>query len=145
MPRTGTAAVALRTAGASYADIADTLGLATPAAALHVITDHLAVDIPTEDKDHMRRECTAQINELLAAVWGKATDPEHIDQLPAIGRAVSLIDRKIRLHGLDAPTELIVHTPTQSEIEQWISHMVQGTMPALEEADIVDVEVIEGP
>lgn len=143
MPRLGAAAVTLRTAGASYADIADTLGLATPNAALNVITEHLAIDIPVEDKDHMRREITAQLNELLTAVWIKATDPEHLEQLAAVGRAVSIIDRKVRLHGLDAPTELVVHTPTQTEIENWITHMVKGTMPALEEADIVDVEVVD--
>jgi hypothetical protein len=140
---TGAAAVTLRTAGASYSDIADTLGLASPRAALAVITDHLAVEVPTEDKDAMRREITASLDALLAAVWPKATDVTHIDQLPAIGRAVSLLDRKIRLHGLDAPTEVVVHTPTQSEIEAWISAQVRHTMPALQEPDIVDVESYE--
>lgn len=140
---TGPAAVKLRVEGTSYADIADTLGLATPRAALAVITDHLAVEVPADAKDQMRRECTAQIDALLASVWPKATDQGHIDQLPAIGRAVSLIDRKIRLHGLDAPTEVVVHTPTQSEIEAWIASQVRHTMPALVEPDIVDVESYE--
>jgi hypothetical protein len=140
---TGPAAVKLRVEGASYSDIADTLGLSSPRAALAVITDHLAVECGADDKDQMRREITAKLNTLLVAVWGKATNPDHIDQLPAIGRAVSIIDRTIRLHGLDAPTEVVVHTPTATEIEQWIASMVASTMPQLQEPDIVDVDSVE--
>lgn len=139
----GPAAVKLRVEGASYADIADTLGLTSPSAALAVIVDHLAVDIPTDDKDHMRREITASLDALLRGVWSRATDPMAEDQLAAVGRAVSILDRKIRLHGLDAPTEVVVHTPTATEIEQWIASMVAHTMPALQEPDIVDVIDVE--
>jgi hypothetical protein len=35
---------------------------------------------------------------------------------------------------------MIVHTPTQTELDQWVATMVQHTMPALAEADVIDVE-----
>lgn len=59
--------------------------------------------------------------------------------------AVTIIDRRIRLYGLDAPTEITVHNPTQTELEQWVAQMVTHVMPALQEPDIVDVESDEQP
>ena len=40
--------------------------------------------------------------------------------------ALSIIDRHIRLMGLDAPTEISIHTPTQHEIERWVDGVAQG-------------------
>jgi hypothetical protein len=140
--RMGAAAVQLRVSGASYADIADTLGLANPRAALNAVTRELALqgeDDP-EGRDELRRVESARLDALLQGVMSKAIDPNHDEHLVAVRTAVTIIDRRIKLYGLDAPTEMIVHTPTQTELDAWVAAMVTHTMPSIREADVIDVE-----
>lgn len=144
-PSTGAAALHLRVNGASYADIAMTLGLASARSALHVVTDELAEagQLDTDAKERLRAEESARLEALMGSVMTKALDPEHPEHLVAVRAAVTVIDRHIKLHGLDAPSEVIVHTPTQTELENWVATMVHHTMPQLEEADVIDVSVDE--
>jgi hypothetical protein len=139
---TGAAAVQLRLHGTSYIDIAHTLGLRDARAALTLVTRELAsqADETAEDRDALRREASAQLDELLVGIMQKATNPFDDEHIVAVRAAVTIIDRRIKLYGLDAPTEMIVHTPTQTELDQWVATMVQHTMPALAEADVIDVE-----
>lgn len=146
--RMGAAAVALRVNGTSYTDIAMTLGLTTPRAALTLVTRELAAQTEgmDEERDELRRIESARLDQLLLSVMEKATDPDCGEHLPAVKVAVTLIDRRIKLYGLDAPTEVTIHTPTQTELDNWVSQMVgQSMVPqALEEPDIlgdvIDVE-----
>lgn len=151
--RAGAAAVQLRLHGASYEDIAETLGLATARGALTLVTRELAAQSEgmDEDRDHLRRVESARLDELLVAMMGKATDGSDPEHIPAARAAMSIIDRRIKLFGLDAPTEVTIHTPTQTELDSWVAQMVSATMPpqALEEPDIlgdediVDAEVVD--
>lgn len=147
-PRLGQAAVALRVNGASFSDVAETLGLASARNAMHVVFRELAADYDgaEQDKDNLRREAAAQLDSLIASIMGKATDPNSDDHIPAIRTAVTVIDRKIKLFGLDAPTEISIHTPTQTELDQWVNTMVSHAIPvqALQEPDIIDADVVEG-
>jgi hypothetical protein len=138
--RQGAAAVALRLSGASYADIAMTLGLSSPQAALQSVTRELSTRIDATSREELRALEAARLDALLDSVWAKATGVDgHDEHLEAVRTAMRLIDRRIRLYGLDAPTEVVVHTPTQTEIDVWVAQMVTHTMPALPEPDIVDV------
>jgi len=139
---TGAAAVQLRLSGTSYVDIAHTLGLRDARAALTLVTRELAAqaDENSEDRDQLRREAAAQLDELLVGVMDKASDPYNDEHLVAVRAAVTIIDRRIKLYGLDAPTEITVHNPTATELDQWVATMVRHTMPALEEPDIIDVD-----
>jgi hypothetical protein len=47
------------------------------------------------------------------------------------------------LFGYIAPQEHIVHTPADTELEAWVTRVVQHDVPALEEGDIFDVEILE--
>lgn len=144
----GAAAVQLRVQGTSYSDIAFTMGLRGPREALTLVTRELAAlaaDDASEDRDHLRREASAQLDHLLVGVMAKASDPDDAEHLVAVRAAVTIIDRRIRLYGLDAPTEITVHNPTQTELEQWVAQIVTHVMPALQEPDIVDVESDEQP
>jgi len=138
----GAAAVQLRVQGTSYVDIAYTLGLSNARAALQLVTRELAAQAAEdgEDRDQLRRVESARLDELLVGVMEKATDPYNDEHLVAVRAAVTIIDRRIRLHGLDAPTEVVVHNPTQTELEQWIAQMVTHVMPALQEPDLIDVD-----
>lgn len=139
----GRAALALRLAGASYTEIADTLALANAAAARDLVCTELAsADVDVDQRNALRAEEAARIERLLRGVWRKATtesDPEH---LPAARVALAMVDRHARLLGLDMPTEVVVYTPTTSEIETWVAEMIGRTSTVIdvEEADVLALE-----
>lgn len=133
----GAAAVALRVAGASFADIATTLGLSSPRRALQVVEQELADRVTDADVDVQRAEASARLEALMASVWPKASNPDDPEHLPAVKTAVGIVDRHIRLHGLDRPSEVIVHTPTSQELETWVAAMASIGVPEVVEADIV--------
>jgi hypothetical protein len=144
------AAVALRIAGATYADIAQTLGYQTPVRAAAAVEMALAGTVSDESREGMRVLEGQRLEGLLRSVWGKATNEQNPDQMVAVRTALSIIDRHARLFGLDAPQEMVVYTPAAQEIEAWVAqmaHKVKGALP--QEADVIDVfpedEALFGP
>lgn len=142
--RTGPAALGLRLAGASYSEVADTLGLANPMIARDLVEKELALRADDSDKrDALRREEAARIERLIRSVWPKATNPNDPEHLPAARTALAMVDRHARLLGLDMPTEVVVYTPTTSEIDAWVATMVSSASVIdgeVEEADVLAVE-----
>ena len=128
MHRVGPAAsavTALKLAGASFAEIADTLGIASTAEAQSLYFQDLGSRVTDEDRNMERTEAKARLERLLRSTWRKATterDPEH----------------------LDAPTEVIVHAPTVAEIDAWVAHVASNDLSGLpSEADIIDAEIAD--
>jgi len=148
--RTGAAALALRLSGAGYDDVASALGLPNAQVARDAAEEALAARA-WDDRDgraKLRAENGARLERLLRSVWGKATDADHPEHLPAVRVARELIDRYSRLYGLDAPSEVIIHNPTASEIEGWVAQMLAESTSALRAmeapvAAIIDVEEAE--
>lgn len=138
--RQSAAVLALRLAGASFAECADTLGMDSPESAQRAAERELertGATLSPEDREKHRIEEGARLDRLLRAVWVKATtssDPEH---LPAVRVALALIDRRIRLFGADAPTEVVVRTPTANELDEWVGHMLALQNPAYVEPEVV--------
>jgi hypothetical protein len=139
--RKADAAVQLRLAGASWQEIALTLGYPTPRAALVATEKSLQRLLTTGDRDHMRQLAGARLERLLRGVWGKAINPEDPEHLFAVAKARDIIDRHARLFGLDAPTEIVVHSPTQTELDAWVTQVVSHTVPEVAEFDIIAGEV----
>lgn len=145
--RRANAAVALRLSGASFAEIAVALEYASAREARHAVEAALAEN-HTDDmtRQQMRAEATGRLERMLRGVWQKATSPDDAEHLPAVKVAVSVIDRMIRLHGLDAPSEVVVHAPTAREIDEWVAKVTStgvDDLRALEDPTIIDAEVIE--
>lgn len=138
--RKANAAIQLRIAGASWDEIAEALGFPTGRAALVATERALEKELRTESKDAMRAMANRRLERLLRAVWPKAVDEKHPEQLAAITKARELVSDHRRLFGLDAPTEIAVHSPSESEIEQWVARVTAATTPQLEEGDIFDIE-----
>ena len=139
------AALALRLSGATLTDITTTLALNNTQEAKELITAALADEQHTnpQDKQNLRTEEETRILALLRNVWEKASDPEHPEHITATRTALALIDRHAKLLGLDAPTEVVVHNPTQSEIDTWVMTVLQEqTQQALPniEANFTDTE-----
>jgi len=143
--RTANAALALRLAGAGYDEVADALGLPDAMAARTAAEDALSARAwdDVEGRQRLRAENGARIERLLRSVWQKATDQNHPEQLAAVKVAKELIDRHCRLYGLDAPAEVIIHSPTTAEIDAWVASMISSTAGELlaMEPDVIDVDL----
>lgn len=142
--RKADAALQLKTSGATWSEIAQVLGYPTPRQAMLACEKALVRQLNDEDdKAKMRAISGARLERLLRGVWNKAIDPSDPEQLSAVSRARELISDHNKLYGLAAPTEIVVSTPTQSELEDWVLRMTATMVPDTEEADIWDGEVVE--
>jgi anti-sigma factor RsiW len=142
--RKANAAIQLRIAGASWAEVAEALGYPTPRAALVATEKALEKELRTEEnKTNMRSMAGRRLERMLRGVWAKAIDPEHPEHLLAVDKARLIIDRHAKLYGLDAPTEVVVTSPAQEELEKWVSEVIKTKSPQLDEADIFDADWYE--
>ena len=148
------AAVALRIAGASYSEIMRTLDYVSVTQARQAVERALANSVGDDDKKQARFLASRRIERLLRSVWGQATtetveginpmtgdkvDVLNENHLAYVRAALSLIDRHIRLNGLDMPTEAIIYNPSNREVEEWIQMMVtQNHSDLPQEYDIIE-------
>lgn len=138
-------ALSLKLFGASYSDIARTLGYSSAYRARAAVERVLAsqADSP-EDRDKMRVLLTKRLERLLVSVMPKATDPNDPQHLAYQARALALIDREAKMHGVDAPTQVQF-----SATDQHIQAYVESIRPLAEldknqiEADIIDADEAE--
>lgn len=142
--RKANAALQMRLGNATWDEIASALGYPTARTALVAVERALEKELSNpEDREKMRKMAGARLERLIRSVWTKAIDPANPEHLVAVGKARDLIDRHAKLYGLDAPQEIVVHSPTQAELEAWVARVASGAIPAVEEADIFDVEYEE--
>lgn len=142
--RKADAALQLKTAGASWSEIAETLGYPTPRQAMLAVERSLVRQLSEDDdKTKMRAIASARLERLLRGIWHKAIDPNCPDQMTAVSRARELTSDWVKLFGLAAPTEVVVSTPTQVELEDWVLRMTATMVPDEAEGDIWDGEVVE--
>jgi len=140
--RKANAAVQMRLAGATWGEIALALGYPTPRQALVATERALVKQLDNaDDREKMRKIAGARLERLLRSVWPKAIDPDSPDHLIAVSKARDLVDRHARLYGLDAPTEVVVHNPTQVELESWVTRLLAATEPRVVGYDIIAGEV----
>lgn len=95
-------AVRLRCAGYSFREIAERLGLPHHVAAWRLVHGALAEirDSTSEAAAELRELTDQQLMQLLRAVWDRAISGEDD---AAWDRALRVIDRRAKLHGLDMP------------------------------------------
>lgn len=133
------AVVGLRVRGASWVEVVRVLQLRDVQQAKELFEEGLAGDdLASADERRTHRVTEQQrIMSLLNSVWDKANDPTDPEHLPAARTALQLIDRHSKLLGLDAPTEVVVHNPTQTEIDAWVVSVLQANaVQQVEEADV---------
>ncbi len=141
--RKANAALQLAMAGAGWDDIALALGYPTPRTARVAVERALEKQLANDDdREKMRKVANARLNRLLRSAWPKAIDPEHPEHLIALTKCREVIADHRKLYGLDAPTEVVVHNPTQTELESWVAQVIQATRPAVAEYDILEGQVI---
>jgi hypothetical protein len=139
--RKADAALALRHKQLSCAEIAETLGYPTPRHALVAVEKALQRGLQAEEsKDFMRMLASKKLEELLYAVWEKATDTEREDQAVFVTKAREIIADHAKLLGYISPTEVSIYNPLESEIEQLVGKFVAQGAPEIQTGDIFEME-----
>lgn len=93
-------AVNLRREGLTLREVADELDVSVYTAWNDIQT--AIRDIPKEEADLLRQQEADRLDALQRAVW----DAALAGDLPAVDRALKIIERRCRLLGLDAPTRI---------------------------------------
>jgi hypothetical protein len=142
--RKADAALSMKMSGATWSEIAMTLGYPTPRQAMLAVEKALVRQLnEDDDRAKMRQVSGARLERLLRGIWNKAINPNDPEQMTAVSRARELIADHNKLYGLNAPTEVTVHSPTNSELEDWVLQMTATMVPDVAEPDIYDAEVLE--
>lgn len=142
--RKAASALQMALAGTEWEDIAIVLGYPTARHAKIAVERALEAELHESSREKLRQMAGQRLQRLLRGVWPKAINEDHPDQMLAVLRAQGIISDYVKLYGLAAPTEMVIHSPTTVELERWVSTAVRNKVPQLEEADIFDVEVVEG-
>lgn len=142
--RKANAALQMKMAGATWDEIAEVIGYPTPRQAIVAVERALERELKTDQSQAKMRALAGQrLERLLRSCWSKAIDPNNPEHLQALTKAREVIDRHAKLYGLDAPTEVVVHSPTTSELERWVASVISGVAPKVDEYDIFEGEIIE--
>jgi hypothetical protein len=142
------AALNLFLAGANYIEIANTLNYASAEAAQLAVERAMAeVDFPDADKSAARQKMSMQLDMLLKATVPKALKQARDDQLAYVQTSVKILERKAKLLGLDAPTQVHIN-PDDRQVDQLVLSVLEvaGALPSPEGdpfEDIEDAEVVE--
>lgn len=137
-------ALTLKIAGASYFEIAQTLDYASPTAARIAVERMLAASLPGEvDYTGLRQLANARLDALLRSVAPTAMNTKHADHLAYARMMLGVVDRQIKLNGLDAPQIHLIN-PGDDELTKYVDAMadVMGATKPIE-GDIFALE--EGP
>lgn len=144
-PTRAAAAVKMAVEGVSYTDIARTLDYESPHAAKKAVWSSIGdIEIDAEEIKRKRDLMGKGLGRLLTSCMRRATNPHDPDHLAYARVTLAIFDRQARLYGLDAPTSLVVHTPTQREIDEYVQQVRRLHLVAAgdEEADIIEGEVV---
>jgi hypothetical protein len=142
--RTAATVVRLKLSGASFMEIADIMEYDTPGIARAVFEQAIANSgEPDIDYKMQRSIANAQLNALMKSVAPIALDNKHPEHLPYLRAAVTIVDRQIKLNGLDAPTRLEVSTPGAAEFEAVLEAATKALGGGPVEADIFEMEQAE--
>jgi hypothetical protein len=135
-PREVKSYLALWLAGATYLEIAEQMQVRVSKVRL-MIEKALADTVDdSEDRTVQRQRAGLQLDRYLRSIAAKALDSESPDQPLYLRLALQITDRKIRLQGLDAPTAIMVATPTDLELREWVSAVAAANGGSLvEEGD----------
>lgn len=142
--RKADAALGLRQKQLSWPEIAETLGYPTPRHALIAVEKALQRGLQAdESKEFMRMLAGKKLEELLYAVWDKATDTEREDQHIFVTKAREIIADHAKLLGYISPTEVSIYNPMEHEIEQLVGKFIAKGAPEMETGDIFEMEANE--
>lgn len=134
--------VRMKAAGASDDEIAQVLAIpGGPDSVNKMVERAIRKEMmrTTSTREYARALVRNKLDELYGALAGKALNPNHPEQVAASRAALAIIDRHAKLYGLDAPTEVTVHTPDQEELAKLLNR-ASGLADLPNEANILDLD-----
>src|SRR5690606_33466981 len=141
-PSRASAAVNLLFSGASYADITKVLDYRNVEETKRAIWGAIgSLDIDEYRRNQERELMARRLNKLVSSGWKRATNPNDPDHIAYQRLMLAIMDRQAKLFGLDAPTESIVYTPSQQEIND---HVARVRNLVIVESGDVEADVLEG-
>ncbi len=157
-PTEGTlrAAVAAHLAGFGWDIIAERYFYSSAKAAQVAVETMIGNSWTSSDLSAARNKSLARREAILRGLYADATTPYVLDDkgkptstrneahLPAVDRAIRVLEGIERLLGLNAPVQLEVYRPDADEFMELVSSMKQKMLEGeVQEADIFDAEVVE--
>lgn len=138
-------------AGASFEEIGASIGMTAPEVEKMLMADtNRFIRTQPALRAWVRNLVSAKTAELLEAVFPMATDPKHIDFLPAQDRAAKHLVNLARLHGAEAPTQTEIKMETspesvQSMVDRIAAAAGRGYDASVfdEDDDVMDGDVVE--
>lgn len=137
------AAAVMLVSGADYALIAQVMDFESEDAAQKATERALAASFDSWDKTQLRKILTARLEGLWRVAYRRATNDRNPSREAATKNALSIVDRLAKLQGVDEPTQVVLHSATSQQINDWVARVTQAQIGALpQEEDIFDAEVI---
>lgn len=142
-PSRANAAMNMLIAGASYQEIARILGYKNTDLVKRAIWQAMGSIEMDETRRAREKELMARrLNKMISSGWNRANDAHDPDHLAYQRLMLAIMDRQAKLYGLDAPSESIVYTPSQAEINE---HVARVRNLVVVEAGDVEADVLEEP
>lgn len=121
------AMTALWVHGASYGEIADEWECSVAAARLAVERTLAESLEDNENRDKQRERLGMQLDQFMKAVMPRALKANDPDQAAFIRLGLLVAERKAKLWNLDAPSQVVLHMPTDDDLQKWVgSVLTQG-------------------
>lgn len=121
----------VRVAGGTWSEAAKIAGYSNAENAVRAVRETYG-SLPTITRDDLRDVWRAR----LEVLWRNAQRDAAEGKAGAIVAGVRVAQAAAMLDGLNAPSEVVVHSPTTAELEAWVAVVVGEAAPALDEGDI---------
>lgn len=121
-------ALRLRTAGATYDQIAEALGWKTRSSAFKAV-ERAVSKLSSDDLGTIRQLHRERLNELMFGLWPIARK----GHLGAIGRVLQIMEREAKLIGVDAPEKhehMLRHLDLSTLTDEQLARLAKGEDPA---------------
>lgn len=102
------------------------------------------IGLDSWDKQQLRQIMGARLEKAWQIAITNAGRRGYPAREAAMSNAIRAAERLIKLYGLDAPTEVVVHTATSEQINAWVASMLAEKTKALpeEKADVISGTVV---
>jgi len=138
------AAAVMLVSGADFATIAQVMDFESEDAARKAAETAMAASFDSWDKAHLRRVLTGRLEGLWRIAYTRAQNDRYSAKEAATKNALAILDRLGKMYGIDEPTQVVLHSATSQQINDWVARVTSAEMKALpQEEDILDAEVVE--
>lgn len=138
------AAVALKVSGATDRQISEILNYSHATAARTAYTRALAESVPEEDRVVQRKLASRRLERILGSLSKKAHDTTDDEHLAYAKVSLLYIDRLIKLHGADAPSQVnVTYSPAREEIDRAVKAITAAaTGGEPDEFDVIEGDIL---